>query len=255
MRPLIGIPCCVRQVGLHPFHIAGDKYVRAVHDAAGGLPLLVPALAGEWEIDALLGRLDGLVITGSTSNVEPQHYGDDPADHRGERDPARDATNLVLIRAAIDRGLPMLAICRGLQELNVALGGTLNRDLKSAPGRFDHHPDPKADAPTQYAPAHRAVLTRGGQLAGILGAQEITVNSIHYQGVERLADRLIIEALAPDGQVEAARVADAPGFALGVQWHPEWRYWDNPDSVKLFAAFGDAARAHAEARTTARAAE
>lgn len=255
MTPTIGIPCCIRQVGLHPFHVAGDKYIRAVHGGVGGLPLLVPALAGDWDVDELLGRLDGLLLTGSTSNVEPQHYGDDPDSHAGDRDPARDATNLRLIRAALDRGLPLLAICRGLQELNVALGGTLTRDVATAPGRFDHHPDPKHDTATQYGPAHRVILKREGVLAALFGKAEITVNSIHHQGVDRLADGLAIEGLAPDGQVEAVRVADAKGFALAVQWHPEWRYWEDAQSTALFAAFGRAAAAYRDRHQRRAAAE
>lgn len=240
MRPLVGIPCCVRQVGLHPFHIVGDKYVRAVTDGAHGLAIGLPALGEHYDWQDLLARLDGLLITGSPSNVHPALYGDPSDVNDVEHDPARDATTLPLIRAALTAGIPLLAICRGIQELNVALGGTLHQNLVAVDGRFDHHPDPTLDADGQYAPAHPVQLARGGVLSGLFGKTAITVNSIHYQGINRLADGLEAEATAQDGQVEAVRVRDAKAFAIGVQWHPEWRFWENAESRALFAAFGRA---------------
>lgn len=240
MRPLVGIPCCVRQVGLHPFHIVGDKYVRAVTDGAGALAMGLPALGEQYDWQDLLPRLDGVLITGSPSNVHPALYGDTTGTDGVEHDAERDATTLPLIRATLKAGIPLLVICRGIQELNVAFGGTLHQDLASVDGRFDHHPDPTLDAEAQYAPSHSVRLTEGGTLAGLFGKADIMVNSIHYQGIGRLADGLLVEAVAEDGQIEAVRVKDAQAFAIGVQWHPEWRFWENAESRALFAAFGKA---------------
>lgn len=252
--PLVGIPCCLRQMGHHPFHIAGDKYVRAVSEGAGAMPFLIPALGAWWDIDLLIDRLDGLLITGSPSNVEPHHYDgyDGPASAAGTlHDPARDATTLPLIRRALARGLPMLAICRGLQEMNVALGGTLHQDLAAVPGRNDHRADESRPVEEQYGPAHPVAITRGGRLAAILGRDEAMVNTIHAQAIDRLAPGLAVEAVAPDGTIEAVCPTAAAGFALGVQWHPEWRFWENPDSVALFRAFGEAVAAYADRRKRA----
>lgn len=245
MRPLVGIPCCVRQVGLHPFHIVGDKYIRAVTDGAGALAVGLPALGDAYDWREWLPRLHGVLITGSTSNVHPALYGDTSDGHDADHDPARDATTLPLIRAALSEGVPLLAICRGIQELNVAFGGTLHQDLKSVDGRFDHHPDPELDAEGQYGPAHPVRLSTDGQLTRLFDKPEIVVNSIHYQGVGKLGNGLSVEAVAEDGQVEAVRVDGAKAFAIGVQWHPEWRYWENAESTALFRAFGEAVAAHA----------
>jgi putative glutamine amidotransferase len=212
----------------------GEKYVSAVLDGAGGLPLLIPALGPRLDIEALLERLDGLLITGARSNIEPHHYGaaapagssaafaaGDPADLR---DPARDATVLPLIRRALARAVPILAICRGLQELNVALGGTLHQEVHALPGRLDHRSDKSVPPHERYRDAHPIALTQGGMLQALLdGAREIRVNSLHGQAIDRLAPGLVVEATAADGTIEAVSVVDAPAFALAVQWHPEWR--------------------------------
>ncbi len=246
--PLIGVPACL---DLDPesgfgFHKVGDKYVDSVVDGAGGLPVLIPALGPRLDLDQLLGRLDGLLITGSPSNVEPHHYAGGPPPQDNLTDPARDATTLPLIRKALARGLPLLAICRGIQELNVALGGSLHQEVHALPGRRDHRSDKTLPYPERYGPAHPVELTAGGQLRDLLGgATTIQVNSLHGQAIDRLAPRLAIEAVAEDGTIEAVRVQDVPGFALGVQWHPEWRVLDNPVSRRLFAAFGAACRARA----------
>lgn len=254
MRPVVGIPCCTRQIGLHPFHIVGDKYIRAVADGAGAVPLLIPAL-GDWhDVDDLLNRLDGLLVTGSPSNVEPHHYAGSASREGTHHDPHRDATTLPLIRRALERLVPSLFICRGIQELNVARGGTLHQNVHERDDRFDHRADEDASVEVQYGPAHRVMLTVDGTLARLFGKVETTVNSIHSQGIDRLGAGLEIEAVAEDGQVEAVRVADVPGFALAVQWHPEWRFWDNPDSRALFRAFGRAVEARADGRARATAA-
>ena len=242
-RPLIGIPADRRMLGQHPFHVVGDKYARAVLDGAGGLPLLVPALAEELELDDLLVRLDGVMFTGSPSNVEPHHYSGAPSDPGTLHDPARDATTLPLIRKAVASGVPVLGICRGFQEMNVAFGGTLHQKVHEVEGRRDHREDPTLELDVQYGPAHEVILEPRGSLYGLAGKDRITVNSLHSQGIDRLGEGLSVEARAPDGLVEAFRVDRAKTFAIAVQWHPEWKAMSNPFSRALFAAVGAAARA------------
>ena len=246
--PLIGLPACVREIGIHPFHVVGDKYMRAVVDAAGGLPVAVPALGGELDQDAVLDRCDGLLFTGSPSNVEPARYDGPPSADGTLHDPERDATTLPLIRNAIDAGIPILCICRGFQELNVALGGSLHQEVHNLPGRMDHRSDEDQPRDVQYGPIHEVTLTAGGLLASLWPAPEVMVNSLHAQGIDRPSPRLAIEAVAPDGQIEAVRVSDAPSFALGVQWHPEWKVTEDAFSMAIFGAFGEAARARATSR-------
>jgi putative glutamine amidotransferase len=241
-RPLIGIPADRRMLGLHPYHVVGDKYARAVLDAAGGLPLLIPALAEELGLDELLARLDGVMFTGSHSNVEPHHYSGPPSDPGTLHDPARDATTLPLIRKAVASGVPVLGICRGFQEINVAFGGTLHQKVHEVEGRHDHREDTSLELDVQYGPAHEVVLERGGALQALTGQDRIQVNSLHSQGVDRLGPGLAVEARALDGLVEAFRVEHAKSFAVAVQWHPEWKAMSNPFSRALFAAFGAAAR-------------
>lgn len=248
MKPLVGIPACARPLGDHPFHVAGDKYIRAISDGAGALPLLVPALGDGLDIDDLVARLDGLLFTGSGSNVEPHRYGGPPSAEGTQHDPARDATTLPLIRAALAAGVPLLGICRGFQELNVALGGTLHQRVHDVPGLADHREDETAPLDVQYGPAHPVTLTPGGVLARLAECREVRVNSVHGQGIDRLAPGLAVEATAPDGLVEAVRVEGAPAFALAVQWHPEWRFREDPLSTALFAAFGEAAAERARRR-------
>jgi putative glutamine amidotransferase len=244
--PLIGVPACLIIDNTLAFHRVVDKYVMAVVDGAGGLPLLIPALGSRLEIDALLAGLDGILLTGARSNVEPHHYGGPPAPPDGHKDPARDATNLPLIRHAIAQGVPLFAICRGIQEVNVALGGTLHQEVHAVAGRLDHRSDKTVPPHERYKDAHGIALTPGSQLQALLdGATEIKVNSLHGQAIDRLADGLAVEAVAPDGTIEAVSIPGAAAFALAVQWHPESGVHDNPVSRRLFAAFGDACRARA----------
>ena len=249
--PLIGVPACVKEIDHLPFHAAGDKYVRAVAEGAGGMPLVIPALGGLVDIPGLVERLDGLLVTGSLSNVAAHLYGG-PADRpESPQDPARDATTLPLIRTALEAGLPMFCICRGLQELNVALGGTLHQQVHTKSGALDHRAPQLDDLDQKYGPVHGLDLIPDGVFARILGTGRIAVNSLHWQAIERLADGLVAEGRAPDGVVEAVSVKDAKGFAIGVQWHPEYKVMENPDSLKLFRAFGAAARERAGRRTAA----
>lgn len=248
-QPVIGVPCCNRAIGAHPFHIAGGKYVEAASVGADGLPWLIPALGDGLDAEALLDRLDGLLLTGSPSNVHPGRYHDAPDSvDCAPYDEARDATTLPLITGALARGLPLLAICRGFQELNVALGGSLHPRVCEVSGMMDHREPKDAPVDVQYAPRHPVRLVAGGRLAGLAGgAAELMVNSLHGQGVDRLAAGLTVEATAPDGLIEAA-AADGHPFAIGVQWHPEWRFKDSPFATALFAAFGAAARDRSRAR-------
>jgi putative glutamine amidotransferase len=246
--PLIGIPACVRALDTQPFHTVGEKYITAVANGAGGLPLVIPSLGDVFDMRDLVRRLDGLLVTGSPSNVAVQLYSGKPDRPDSPQDPKRDATTLPLIRAALADGLPMFCICRGIQELNVALGGTLFTQVHEQPGAFDHRSVKSDDLDLKYAPRHPVDLTPEGEMAKLVGSRQIQVNSLHWQAIDRLADRLVVEGRAPDGVIEAVRVADAAGFALGVQWHPEWKVAENPVSLALFQAFGKAARARAERR-------
>jgi len=244
--PLIGIPVDVRRIDDQPFHAVGEKYITAVADAADCVPLLIPAL-DNLDLADLTQRLDGLLLTGSPSNVAVHHYGGAPDRPDSPQDPARDALTLPLIRTALRSGLPIFCICRGFQELNVALGGTLHTQVHDQPGRDDHRA-PKGSFDEKYGPRHPLRLAPGGAFASILGTTEIQVNSLHWQGIDRLADDLVAEGWAPDGTIEAVRVKSARAFALGVQWHPEYRALENPVSTALFGAFGEAARSQNRTR-------
>jgi putative glutamine amidotransferase len=235
-------------VGAHPFHMVGEKYARAVLDAAEGAPLLIPSLADELGLDELLERLDGLLFTGSPSNVEPYRYQGPPSVPGTLHDPARDATTLPLIRKAVHAGVPVFGICRGFQEMNVAFGGTLHQRVHEVPGRLDHRDDESQPLEVQYGPAHDVVLEPGGVLRGLAGGERVRVNSLHSQGIDRLGEELAVEARAPDGLIEAFRVPAARRFALAVQWHPEWQVMSHPFSRALFAAFGAASRERAQSK-------
>ena len=244
--PIIGISSCVRTLHERLFHTVADRYPNAVIEAAGCLPLVIPAVGPKTDLSALLDALDGLLLTGSPSNVEPAHYGGHPSHEGTLHDPLRDATTLPLIREAVRRDLPVLAICRGIQELNVALGGTLFQRVHELPGRLNHRSVQGPMPPDlRYGPAHAVALTPGGLLAGLAGADEIMVNSLHSQGIDRPAPGLRIEAVAPDGQIEAVSLPGAR-FVVGVQWHPEHRPLENPFSRSLFAAFSQACHAKTE---------
>lgn len=247
-KPLIGVTACLRSQNGLPAHSVSDKYLRALAEAADALPLMIPAFGELLDLDDLIARLDGLMLTGSPSNVHPSHYGVAPSQAHEPHDPDRDSTTLPLIRAAIDAGLPLLAICRGFQELNVALGGSLHARVHELPDRLDHRRPQHKDFDVQYGPRHEVSLMPGGELSRLIGSERLTVNSLHSQGIDRPAERLAIEAVALDGTIEAVSVKNAPAFALGVQWHPEYKVLRDPASTRLFAAFGAAARARAQGR-------
>jgi len=242
----------VKILGPHPFHSVGEKYIAAVDGAADCQPVLLPVPRDTPKQDAnfeeIFALCDGIFLPGSYSNVHPDNYGG-PAPREGvPADRQRDALTLDLIRECVNRGVPFFAVCRGFQELNVAFGGTLHQhihEVPSEPGyapRLDHRENLDDPLDVQYGPAHDVMLAEGGTFAKLLNTNTITVNSLHGQGVDRIAEALVIEGRAPDGTIEAVRVREAKAFAMGVQWHPEWKYWENPISQELFGAFGNAVR-------------
>jgi putative glutamine amidotransferase len=248
--PLVGLPADTYESHGFQYHSIGDKYVRAVAEVAQATPVMIPSMIDVLQIDALLDHFDGIVMTGAVSNVHPPHYGEQPTPAHEPYDHARDATTLKLIERVLARGLPLFCICRGFQELNVVMGGTLETELQTVEGRLDHRARESEDVNIRYAPTHAVNIRPGSFLEKILGKRETMVNSIHRQGIKRLAPGLAVEATAPDGIIEAVSVRDAKSFAFGTQWHPEFRASENPDSVKLFTAFGDAVRSFARKRTS-----
>jgi len=249
-KPIVLVPACNRPLGEHEFHMAGKKYVDAVR-LAGCTPLIVPTAQAD-ELAALLALADGLLLTGSKSNVHPRHFNESVHDTALPLDEDRDAWTLALIPLAIASGLPLLAICRGAQEANVAFGGSLHQAVQQASGAngpfADHRSDDDEPAALQYASAHRVDVVPGGLLAAIVGRSSFEVNSLHGQGVKQLAPGLRAEAHAPDGLVEAFSVEQARAFNLCVQWHPEWQAASNPVSMQLLGAFGQACREHQQQR-------
>lgn len=246
--PIIGIPASFRRFNGMRVHGVGSSNVDAVANVSGGIPVLIPAIGDRVDARGVLSGIDGLMLTGGATNIEPHHYGGPPPRAGDDHDPARDATSLPLIRAAIDMGMPVFAICRGFQEFNVALGGTLHQFLHEVAGRFDHRRDRTKPIAAQMAPIHGIAVSGGAALEDILGAREAKVNSLHGQGVDGIAPGMTVEALAPDTTVEALSVNAAHAFALGVQWHPEFSAEDDPVSRALFEAFGEAARERALGR-------
>jgi putative glutamine amidotransferase len=243
-RPLIGVISDRRMLGPHPFHMVGEKYLRAVADGADAYPVALPLLDEGFDVLEILERLDGLFLTGSPSNVEPRHYMGDPSEPGTWHDPHRDLAALALIPAAIRVGMPVLAVCRGFQEMNVSFGGTLHQMVHAVPGFGMHKENPEDPLEVQYSVSHGVTFTRGGLLESVTGREGAMVNSLHSQGVDRLGDELDVEAVADDGLIEAFTVRNAPGFTLAVQWHPEWKVLENPVSVAIFRAYGEACRAY-----------
>lgn len=248
-RPLVGIPASVRELehGLL-FHGTGQQY----HDAAVAFSdvaaVTVPCLPGPENAAAVLDHLDGILLTGSFSHVHPETYGDTPRVESGFYDPARDGTTLPLIRRAVERGVPVFGICRGMQEFNVAFGGTLHQVLHTVPGRDDHRSDERLPLADQFESVHEMRIEPGGVLAGLWPDERVRINSSHVQGVDRLGAGLRVEGTCDDGTIEALSVEGAAAFALAVQFHPEWGTGEVPFYQRLFAAFGDAARDFAARR-------
>ena len=254
-QPLVAVSTDVRQFENYVWHAAPQQYLDAALTAANVLPLMLPSFGDRIDMDSLLSGVDGVLVTGSRSNVHPSLYGEDATEENGPYDPARDATTLPLIRAAIERGVPLLAICRGIQEMNVALGGTLATEIQEQDGIWDHRAPTSDDQDIRFGIRQSVSIKPGSCLAGVFGAGDVMVNSVHRQAVGRLGTRLQVEATAPDGTIEAVSVIGSPAFAVGVQWHPE--YWVKSDdaSSRIFRAFGDAVRSHAASRGARLAAE
>lgn len=241
MQPIVAVVADTREFDNEDWHCVPDQYMTALSKVANVLPVFIPALGEFVDVESLLSRVDGVMMTGSKANVHPSYFGQEPRARYEPYDLRRDATSLPLIKATIEKGVPLLAICRGIQELNVALGGSLRPNVHEEPGHLDHRAADVMDRDTQFAIDQDVTATRGGCIEQILGPTFKT-NSLHGQAIETVSPRLQIEAEAADGTVEAVSVLDAKNFAIGVQWHPE--YWSETDSTsrKLFEAFGEAVR-------------
>ena len=234
----------------HNVQLVGQRNMRAIAEVARALPLMFAGTPDITDIDALLGAVDGILLTGARANVHPSRFGVPPDPKHEPYDPERDAMALGLIEACVERGVPLFGICRGLQEMNVAFGGSLHPEIRELPGRMNHrmprlengeiHPDPNV----VFADRHEVRLAKGGVFAKLLRSEAIRVNSLHGQGILEPGKRVVVEGVAEDGTIEAIRIADAPGFALGVQWHAEYDPQRNPVNRALFAAFGAAVAEH-----------
>ncbi len=254
MTLVVGIPACSKIVNGLPQQAAPARYGEALMALSGAVPVLLPPVGPE--LLGVLDRIDGVLLDGSPSNVEPAQYGVTEDLTPGKHDPARDATTLPIARAAVARGMPLLAICRGIQELNVAFGGTLHQKVQTLPGRLDHRARAEHEAmndPPDFDHLFRMkhMVRASGLLARLVGAEAFMVNSLHEQAIDRPGEGLVVEAVAPDGTIEAVRVSQAGGFALGVQFHPEWHYRADAPSAAIFRAFGEALAAYAGLRRAA----
>ena len=223
-------------------HAGGTMNSEAVAGVAKCMPLLIPADPHLVSVEELMERCDGFLFTGGRPNVHPSEYGEEETEAHGAFDRCRDAITLPLIRACVDSGQPFLGICRGFQEVNVAMGGTLYPEIRDLPGRMNHRMPPDGTVEEKFALRHKVTFTPGGIFARLMGAAEVMTNSLHGQGINRPGGRIVIDGLAPDGTPEAIYVQGAPGFTLSVQWHPEWNAAADPVSRPLFQAFGDAVR-------------
>ncbi|MCL7464422.1 gamma-glutamyl-gamma-aminobutyrate hydrolase family protein [Phaeovulum sp. NW3] len=247
-RPVVGIIGNAHELNdRYPVHAGGTMNSEAVAQVADCVPLVIPADPRLVRVEDLLEVCDGFLLTGGRPNVHPSEYGQEETPAHGAFDRARDAVALPLIRACVDRGQPIFGICRGFQEVNVAMGGTLHPEIRDLPGRMNHRMPPEGTLEESFALRHIVRLTEGGRFHQVLGATEVMTNTLHGQGICQPGPRIVIEGRAEDGTPEAIHVADAPGFTLSVQWHPEWNAADDPVSRPLFRAFGDAVRAWAAA--------
>ena len=245
-KPVIAVPADRRLIGIHPFHMVGEKYITALKDAAEGLPWMIPAIGDDSMLDDIFNKVDGLFLTGSISDIEPHHYQGNPSRPGTLHDPERDATVFPLARKALDTGMPIFAVCRGFQELNVLLGGTLHQQIHEVEEYLDHREDKNDLIEKGYGPAHTISIKKDSMLSSFTDQDIVSVNSLHGQGVDRIATGVNIEAVAEDGVIEAFKVTETSGFAYAVQWHPEWKVLENPLSLSIFRAFGDACREYAQ---------
>lgn len=245
-RPIIGIIGNQYQIeNRYPTHAGGTINSSAVAEVAGCMPLIIPSDPRYVSVPELMAACDGFLLTGGRPNVHPEEYGEAETAAHGAFDRARDAITLPLVRACVERGQPFMGICRGFQEVNVALGGTLHPEIRELPGRDNHRMPPDGTMEEQFALRHEVRLTRGGVFHRLLGSEVVMTNSLHGQGILRPGRSVVIDGWAPDGTPEALYVEAARGFTLSVQWHPEYNAANDPVSRPLFTAFGDAARAWA----------
>ncbi|MCF1707232.1 gamma-glutamyl-gamma-aminobutyrate hydrolase family protein [Tabrizicola sp. J26] len=248
-RPVIGIignRALLNET--YPIHGGGTMNMCAVSHVAGGLPLIIPADPDLVSVEDLLDTCDGFLLTGGRPNVHPEEYGEEETEAHGTFDRARDRITLPLIRACVERGQPFLGICRGFQEVNVAMGGTLYAEIRELPGRMNHRMPPDGTLDEKFALRHAVRFTQGGVFHRLMGAEEVMTNTLHGQGIKQPGARIVVDGHAPDGTPEAIYVDGAPGFTLSVQWHPEWNAADDPVSRPLFTAFGQAAADWAAAK-------
>ena len=241
-KPLVGVICDRKIVGPHPFHMAGEKYINALLSASHVTPVLIPALGNTADLEEWLAHMDGVFLTGAYSMMNPVHYGAALADDEFETDADRDNTSLTLIKMALSKGMPLFGVCRGFQELVVATGGTLNQKVHEDPRYRDHREEKEQTLAQQYSKAHDVVFTEGGLLEQLCGCQTAKVNSLHVQGAGTIGSGAFIEAIADDGLVQAISVIGSEGFAMAVQWHPEWQVLEDQVSTKMFAGFGEACK-------------
>ncbi len=242
-RPVVGIISNAHTINdEYPVQATGVSNIEAVAQVTDALPLIVPALADLTPVSDLMASCDGFVFTGGRPNVHPSLYGHEVTEAHGAFDLDRDNLTLPLIRECVAQGVPVLGICRGFQEFNVAFGGTLHPEIRDIPGRMNHRMPPDGTLEEKFEHRHTVALTPGGVFARIFGTDEVLVNSLHGQGIEEKGERVIIEGYAPDGTAEAIHIEGAKAFALAVQWHPEWRADQDAVSRPLFEAFGAALR-------------
>lgn len=240
-RPVVGIIANAHIINEeYLVQAAGRMNIEAVADVTGALPVMIPSTPSATDIPALMDSFDGFLFTGGRPNVHPEEYGHEPTEAHGTFDRDRDRLVLPLIRGCLDRGLPILGVCRGFQEFNVAMGGTLHPEIRDLPGRMNHRMPPDGTIEEKFALRHEITLTPDGKFARVFGSDKVMVNSLHGQGIEEAGDRVIIEGYAPDGTPEAIHLEGASGFAMAVQWHPEYEAHKDPVSKPLFSAFGDA---------------
>lgn len=248
-RPVVGIIGNSHLINdSYPTHAGGTMNSEAVACVSGCIPMIVPADPRFMSVDELMDCCDGFLLTGGRPNVHPEEYGHEPTEAHGDFDRARDAITLPLVRACVERGQPFFGICRGFQEVNVAMGGSLHPEIRDIPGRLNHRMPPDGTIEEKFALRHKVSFTEDGVFHRLLGASEVMTNTLHGQGILTPGHRIVIEGHAPDDTPEAIYVRDAPGFTLSVQWHPEWDAANDPVSRPLFTAFGDAVRAWAQAR-------
>ncbi len=248
-RPVVGIIGNQYLINdQYPAHAGGTMNSEAVASVSGCMPLLVPADPRFVSVAELMERCDGFLLTGGRPNVHPEHYGEEATAAHGDFDRARDAIALPLVRECVERGQPFLGICRGFQEVNVAMGGSLYPEIRDLPGRDNHRMPPDGTLEEKFALRHCVTFSEGGVFHRLMGSEKVMTNTLHGQGIKRAGARVVIDGYAPDGTPEAIYIKDAPGFTLSVQWHPEWDAANDPVSRPLFEAFGDAVRAWAEGR-------